>query len=400
MFAGCSSKSDTTSAVQGATNLSLNGSITSPGSNVEISPGDSIVFNAAAANGVAPYNYTWSFPGGSPLNASLQTETTFNTQTVTFAEKGVYTASLTIKDSNNNTSTDTVKVTVTDSPTLTASIASPSTALSIGVGDTVSFSGQASGGSGTYSYTWSFPGGSPSSSSAQNQNDVAFNTAGTHTVTLSVQDSKGNIASDTVKITATGAKTTSLVASITSPGSDVTLSAGGVLAFTGQASGGTMVGTTLTYSYGWDIPGGTPRTATNASSGDITFSTAGTYTVTLTVADEGGNTATDTVKVTVTASALKATITSPAANITVESDATNGGGAGSGEKVDFAGIGSGGVTTYNYSWDIPGGSTRTNATSSINDITFATAGQTYTITFTVTDSTGTTATDTVTITTN
>jgi len=140
MFSGCNSSSDTKTAVQNATSFGLQASITSPGSDVEIAPGDSLIFSTAPTGGSSSYSFAWNFPGGNPLNSIDQSPT------VTFAEKGVYTASLTITDSNNNTVSDTVKVTVTDSPTLVASITSPAASTTIQSGDAISFQGLATGG--------------------------------------------------------------------------------------------------------------------------------------------------------------------------------------------------------------------------------------------------------------
>jgi hypothetical protein len=72
--------------------------------------------------------------------------------------------------------------------------------------------------------------------------------------------------------------------SITSPASDVTIVAGQLVNFagTGTDPDGTVTG------YSWVFPGGTPATSSSADPGGVTFSTPGTYVVSLTVTDNNG----------------------------------------------------------------------------------------------------------------
>ena len=74
--------------------------------------------------------------------------------------------------------------------------------------------------------------------------------------------------------------TTPPVGAIAAPASDVTISAGGAVAF----------GTSTTASkYSWVFPGGSPVTSTAQNPGNVTFPNAGTYQVSLTVIDSSGN---------------------------------------------------------------------------------------------------------------
>jgi hypothetical protein len=68
---------------------------------------------------------------------------------------------------------------------------------------------------------------------------------------------------------------------ITSPATDVTITAGQAVMFSGSGSDpdGTISG------YSWTFPGGSPSSSANASPGAVTYSNAGTYTATLTVTD-------------------------------------------------------------------------------------------------------------------
>ena len=135
--------------------------------------------------------------------------------------------------------------------------------------------------------------------------------------------------------------------------------------------------------YAWDFGDGSTGSGATASHA---FATAGTYTIGLTVTDDGGATATTTDAVTVTAPTGN---TPPTASLTAsctELDCTVDGSASS--DPDGAVVG--------YAWDFGDGSTGSGATASH---AFATAG-TYTIGLTVTDDGGATATttDSVTVT--
>jgi len=93
-------------------------------------------------------------------------------------------------------------------------------------------------------------------------------------------------------------------ATITSPGSDVTIDAGQSVSFAG--SGSDPDGTIAAYS--WTFPGGNPATSSVANTGAVTYSAAGTYTASFTVTDDGGLTsAAATRTVTVQDFALSAT---------------------------------------------------------------------------------------------
>ncbi|MGB8522602.1 MAG: malectin domain-containing carbohydrate-binding protein [Candidatus Acidiferrales bacterium] len=72
---------------------------------------------------------------------------------------------------------------------------------------------------------------------------------------------------------------------ITSPAGNVVIEPGQSVVFAGSgtASSGTVA------SYSWSLRGGTPNSSALASPGSVTYSTPGTYTASLTVADSAGN---------------------------------------------------------------------------------------------------------------
>jgi PKD repeat protein len=140
------------------------------------------------------------------------------------------------------------------------------------------------------SYAWAFGDGTTGSGASTSKSYAA---AGTYTVTLTVTDDDGATATDQATVTVTagsGGGNTPPVAQANGPytataGSAVTLSSAG-----SSDAGGSIA------SYSWTLGNG--QTASGAAP-SVTYATAGTYTITLTVTDNGGLTATDQATITV-----------------------------------------------------------------------------------------------------
>jgi PKD repeat protein len=126
-------------------------------------------------------------------------------------------------------------------------------------------------------------------------------------------------------------------------------------------------------SWSWSFPGGTPATSTEQNP-VVTYNTAGTYAVTLTVTNASGSSTRTTNGVVTVSSAL------PVANFTSRQAPICPGG-----KVAFTNTSTQCVSSI--SWSFPGG---TPATSTAQNpvVTYATAG-TYTATLTATNTNGT-----------
>jgi PKD repeat protein len=108
-----------------------------------------------------------------------------------------------------------------------------------------------------------------------------------------VTDSSGDTAQDSVIVTVQSSSTAFTV-SITSPSGAIEINAGQSVSFKSTVSNGTSP-----YTYEWDFDGGATN-STVQDPGSITFSsTPGIYTVSLTVTDNSGATAQDSVDVTV-----------------------------------------------------------------------------------------------------
>jgi PKD repeat protein len=179
-------------------------------------------------------------------------------------------------------------------------------------------------------------------------------------------------------------------ASIDSPASNVTINTGDVVAFSGSGSDpdGTIT------SYAWTFPGGSPASSAVAAPGNVTYSTAGSYTATFKVTDNGGlSSSTQTRTITVSAPPNQpptASIDSPASNVTVNP----------GDTVAFSGSGlDADGTIASYAWTFPGGSPSSSSAATPGNVTYSAPG-TYTATFKVTDNGGlssTTQTRTITV---
>jgi PKD repeat protein len=244
--------------------------------------GQPVIFDCRSSTTAAGESITscqWDFGNGSTANGQ--------TASVTYAAAGTFTVRLTIRDSLDRTATTTIPATVgggTPTAPLTPVITfSPTSIL---VGNPVTFdcrSSTTASGATIQSCAWDFgDGGTGSGLTAAH----TFTVAGTYTVRVTVTDSLGRTATTTTQAPVGGGTATPLVANFTfsktdpAPGETVNVNA---------STSTTAAGATIT-SYVWDFGGGTPPTGTGVAS-STTYSTAGTYTVNLTITDSLGRTA-------------------------------------------------------------------------------------------------------------
>lgn len=296
------------------TNVSCNGGIT----------GSATV---AVTGGTGAYTYAWSPAGGTAATASN-------------LGAGTYTVNVT--DVRGCTHSNTV--TITQPSAITASITS-TTAVTCNGGTNGSATAAGAGGTPGYSYSWAPSGGAGASG--------VNLSAGTYTVTVTDQNGCAATAVANISQPAAIAVTTTQTNASCNGGSNGTATA--------SASGGT-----LPYTYLWSPVGGTNAAATGLS--------AGSYTVTVTDANNCQNTGT-------------ATITQPAALSAIISASTNASCSGStnGSATVTA---AGGTSPYTYSWS----TSPTQNTATANNL----AAGSYTVT--VTDNKGCIASAAATIT--
>jgi len=141
---------------------------------------------------------------------------------------------------------------------------------------TVSFAGQGKRGAGPYTYSWDF--GDGIMGEGQFPTHV-YQQPGVYTVTLTIADSQGQSATDShlsIKVSSSTGLSAAAQASVTSGQAPLAVT------FTAVAQGGTP-----SYSYIWNFGDGASETTSNTTISH-TYTTAGTFTATLTVKDSVG----------------------------------------------------------------------------------------------------------------
>ncbi len=126
------------------------------------------------------------------------------------------------------------------------------------------------------SWNWSFPGGTPSSYSGQNPPAITYSVNGTYNVSLTVSD---GITTDTETKT-NYISVQGVVANFSA--SATTIVEGGNVTFTD------LSGCSPT-SWSWSFPGGSPSSYSGQTPPAVTYASAGTYNVSLTVSKPGSN---------------------------------------------------------------------------------------------------------------
>ena len=315
--------------------------------------------------------YAWDFQDGG-TSSEADPQYTFNTA-------GNYDVTLTVTDDGGLTDTDTITIVVSDpsgnEPPVALAEATP---VSGTVPLEVAFTGSNSTDDGTIvTYAWDFQDGGTSD---QADPVYTFNTPGEYVVSLTVTDDEGLTDTDTILIEVFSSDEDPIV----DAGEDVTLTLpDNSVVLAGTASdpdGGDIV------SYQWVFDGpGTP-TLSGADTAELTVSdlVEGTYIFTLTVIDDDGQTASDSVVV---------TVLSGTGNPVAVAEATPESGTA---PLDVAFTGSNSTddgTIVSYSWDFGDGNT-----SDVADPqhTYTNPG-TYQVSLTVTDDSGLTDTATLTI---
>ncbi|MFS4445160.1 PKD domain-containing protein [Maribacter sp. 2307UL18-2] len=229
---------------------------------------------------VAVVNYLWDFKDGSPTS-----NTTNPTHTFTVA--GTYDVELTVEDAGGFSDTTTISITAStpgnQAPVAIATASPENGALPL----QVSFTGDGSTDDvAVVSYLWDFKDGSTVVTEPNPTH--TFTTAGTYQVELTVEDGEGLTNSTTVTIVA-GNEAPVAIINATPENGNAPLE----VIFDAASSTDDVA----VESYLWDFGDGSPTSTETAPT--HTFVTAGTYVVSLTVADGEGLSNTQTVTIVV-----------------------------------------------------------------------------------------------------
>jgi len=223
-----------------------------------------VTFTSTTSGGTAPYSIAWTFgDGGSATGATV-------THAFTSAQSFTITETATDSSSPPQTATSSKTVTVSPPPPLSTSFTFlPATPL---VNTLVTFTAVTTGGTSPYTVTWNFGDGTTGSGTTVTH---TFTTAQSFTVTETATDSSSPRQTATSSRPLTVYTTPPLSAAISASTSSPQI--GQTVTFTASATGGTTP-----YSYAISFGDGATSTGRSPTH---TYSTAGSYTVTLTVTD-------------------------------------------------------------------------------------------------------------------
>ncbi|TQJ06660.1 PKD domain-containing protein [Kribbella jejuensis] len=368
--------SDTTTATVTA--------VAAPTAQLTVTPASGLAPLQVAANAGGssdPQNQTlsYAFDFGDGVSTGSQAAATANH---TYTTTGTYTVAVTVTNTTGLSDTKTATVTVNQpAPPSAALTVTPSSGLTplqvtADAGGSTDPQGQA------LTYAFDFGDGATTGTQPTSTATHTYTTAGTYTAKVTVTNTSGlsNTTTATVTVNQPAAPTAALTVT---PNSGLT-----PLQVTADAGGSTdPQGQTLSYAF--DFGDGATTGPQAASTATHTYTTAGAYTVKVTVTDTSGLSATKTATVTTTqpvppTAALTVTPSSGLTPLQVTADA-----GGSTDPQN---------QTLSYTFDFGDGATTGPQAASTATHTYTTAGA-YTVKVTVTDTSGLSATKTATVTT-
>jgi len=254
------------------------------GPDVTVDQHTRVILNGSASwDNVGIVNYTWSF-----VYIRMQVSFWGAIYTYLFNDAGQYMLTLTVRDERGLTASDTMIVIVLD---VDPPVARTGEDVTVDQGETIALDGRASTDNvGIAEAMWTLMDGDSTRTLTGLLTDFTFIGAGVYDVTLTVKDAMGNEATDKLTVTVRDIEPPVAMA-----GADVHIDQHQKVELDARGSvdniGIVLWTWTLTYR-------GAPVTL-QGGTGSQLFDDAGTYTVNLTVADAAGNTATDSLTVTV-----------------------------------------------------------------------------------------------------
>ena len=317
-----------------------------------------ITYDTSVSGGSGTYTaYSYVLYDGTSTSDSELTSGTASSFSYTYDSTGSYLLTYSVTDSNGYTASTSLTQTV--NPDTTVSISSSQNPTD--TGKTIEFISTVQYGTSPYTYEWAIDGTDYSTKDV----NVTFSNAGTYTIDLTVIDAADYSVETSMSETVHSDPVISASSNVSS--ADINYP----IEFSSSPSGGTSP-----YTYSWTIGGTQVSTSQDFSH---SFSTAGTYTVEVTLTDSIGETYSASVTVTIN--------NNPSVSVSSSQNPTD-----VGNSVTYTASESGGTGTISYEWYINGASEGSGSTLSYS---FSSSGS-YTVEVVVTDSDGHTASSSVT----
>jgi len=303
---------------------------------------NTVDFSNTGSSGGGSFTYSWNFGAG----ATPATSVSQNPTGIGYSSSGAITVGFTITSTagcGSNTATNIINM-------YDPADASFTTSTNFGcVGQEVNF--YDAGSAVELVHNWNFgSGATPATSTLQNPPPVTYSTSGAKYITHDVSNGPNNVGCSNNTVTQVISINPIPIASFTSTAPQCR---GNAVNFTNTGTAGAGV------TYAWDLGSGAiPAISSAQNPLGISYSTAGTKTITLTVYNQFGCSATATQTITINPTPV-AIFTSTAPSCTADS-------------VNFLNTGTTGAT---YAWNFGSGATpATSTTFSQNKVVYATAG--------------------------
>jgi PKD repeat protein len=234
-------------------------------SDTTTAPGTSITFTDSSTN--TPTTWSWNFgSGATPATASTQ-----GPHSVSYSTTGLKTVTLTAGNAGGtNLETKTNYIDVGNVPVASFTISDDTVWTGVGVNFTDTSTNSPT------SWAWDFTAGTPTSSSSQNPTGVTWSAAESYLVTLTATNAYGDSTEVEDYVTVYNPVTANFSADDTTVGTGVTVT------FTDASS---AAATTWSWDFG---SGASPATASTEGPHQVTYSTTGNKTVSLTAGNGGG----------------------------------------------------------------------------------------------------------------